>query len=83
MGKNDLTRKRLDQLFGAVGPKLEQHLSVVTPLQRRILTLRFGLSGERVHSLEETRAELELSYERLRQEEAEAFALIRRSTHDA
>jgi RNA polymerase primary sigma factor len=57
---------------------LSQRLSRVTPMQRRILRLRFGLDGATPHSLAQVEQELEIDKERIRLEEAEALRRIRR-----
>ncbi len=58
--------------------QLKAWLPLVTPLQRRILILRFGLEGEALHSSAEIEAELNLSHNRLREEEREVLRSIRR-----
>jgi DNA-directed RNA polymerase sigma subunit (sigma70/sigma32) len=57
---------------------LSQRLNLVTPLQRRILRLRFGLDGETPHSLAQVEQELQIDVERIRLEEADALQRIRR-----
>jgi RNA polymerase sigma factor (sigma-70 family) len=58
---------------------LEDQLNLLTPLQQRVLILRFGLNGERSRSMSEVGQELEIDEERIRQEEREALKRIRRA----
>ena len=52
---------------------LEELLSHLCERDRRILTLRFGLKGERPHTLKEIGKKFHLSKERVRQIETEAI----------
>jgi RNA polymerase primary sigma factor len=58
---------------------LQQLLEVLTARERRIITLRFGLGGEREHTLEEIGKHFELSRERIRQIEQVAIEKLRGS----
>ena len=58
---------------------LQQLLEVLTPRERRIIMLRFGLGGEREHTLEEIGKHFELSRERIRQIEQVAMEKLRGS----
>jgi RNA polymerase primary sigma factor len=59
---------------------LQQLLEVLTPRERRIIILRFGLGGEREHTLEEIGKHFELSRERIRQIEQVAMEKLRGSS---
>lgn len=56
---------------------LNVNLSNLSHLQQRIFSLRYGLNGEERHSLQEIQAELMLSVDRIRAEEAEVLVMIR------
>jgi RNA polymerase primary sigma factor len=58
---------------------LQQLLEVLTPRERRIIMLRFGLGGEREHTLEEIGKHFELSRERIRQIEQVSMEKLRGS----
>jgi RNA polymerase sigma factor (sigma-70 family) len=64
-------------------PRLSAAVSVslgrLPPRERQILSWRFGLEGERAHTLEEIGGKLGLSRERVRQLEARALARLRRA----
>jgi RNA polymerase primary sigma factor len=53
--------------------RLEQALSNLTPRERDVVKLRYGLSGERVHTLEELGKKFEVTRERIRQIELRAI----------
>jgi RNA polymerase primary sigma factor len=57
--------------------KLSRTLESLTPRERRIIELRFGLDDEYGRTLEEVGTELGLSKERIRQIEKEALAKLR------
>jgi RNA polymerase primary sigma factor len=57
--------------------KLSSTLESLTPRERRIIELRFGLDNEYGRTLEEVGTELGLSKERIRQIEKEALAKLR------
>jgi RNA polymerase primary sigma factor len=57
--------------------KLSRTLESLTPRERRIIELRFGLGNEYSRTLEETGTELGLTKERIRQIEKEALAKLR------
>jgi RNA polymerase primary sigma factor len=57
--------------------KLSRTLELLTPRERRIIELRFGLDNEYSRTLEEVGTELGLSKERIRQIEKEALAKLR------
>jgi len=61
--------------------KLSRTLELLTPRERRIIELRFGLGNEYSRTLEETGAELGLTKERIRQIEKEALAKLRHPSH--
>lgn len=68
----------------AAGEQLlrEQVLSVVNDLndrEKRIIKMRFGLDGDRPHTLEEVGAQFAVTRERIRQIEAKALAKLRRN----
>jgi RNA polymerase primary sigma factor len=55
--------------------------TTLTPRERRIIELRFGLDNEYSRTLEETGTELGLTKERIRQIEKEALAKLRHPSH--
>jgi RNA polymerase primary sigma factor len=57
--------------------ELGKTLESLTPRERRVVELRFGLGDERSRTLEEVGTELGLSKERIRQIEKEALAKLR------
>jgi RNA polymerase primary sigma factor len=61
--------------------KLSRTLESLTPRERRIIELRFGLGNEYSLTLEETGKELGLTKERIRQIEKEALAKLRHPSH--
>jgi RNA polymerase primary sigma factor len=64
--------------------EVERMLSTLTARQARILRMRFGLRGERPHTLKEVAARFGLTRERIRQIEREALRRLRhpsRSRH--
>jgi RNA polymerase primary sigma factor len=67
MGSIDETAKR----------RLEENLQYVTPLQRRVMVMRFGLLGESLLTMERVQDELEMTREEIRREEAGALKRIR------
>jgi RNA polymerase primary sigma factor len=60
--------------------RLQQLLEVLTPRERRIIMLRFGLGGEGEHTLEEIGKQFDLSRERIRQIEQGAMEKLRSSS---
>lgn len=61
--------------------KLSRTLESLTPRERRIIELRFGLGNEYSRTLEEVGTELGLTKERIRQLEKEALAKLRHPSH--
>ena len=61
--------------------ELSRTLESLTPRERRIIELRFGLGKEYSRTLAEVGAELGLSKERIRQIEKEALAKLRHPSH--
>jgi RNA polymerase primary sigma factor len=59
--------------------RLQQLLEVLTPRERRIIMLRFGLGGEGEHTLEQIGKQFDLSRERIRQIEQVAMEKLRGS----
>jgi RNA polymerase primary sigma factor len=57
--------------------RLQQLLNGLTPRERRVIMLRFGLGGEGEHTLEEIGKRFALSRERIRQIEQAAMAKLR------
>jgi RNA polymerase primary sigma factor len=57
---------------------LDTALAQLTDRERRVIELRFGLVGDRAHSLNEIGEELRVSRERVRQIEREAVGKLRR-----
>jgi RNA polymerase primary sigma factor len=60
--------------------RLQQLLEVLTPRERRVIMLRFGLGGEGEHTLEEIGKQFGLSRERIRQIEQVAMEKLRGSS---
>lgn len=58
---------------------VEEALQCLTPRERTVLRLRFGLGGSQPRSLQEVGEKLRVSRERVRQLEAEAIIKLRRS----
>jgi len=57
--------------------ELYNALNLLTPRERRILELRFGLDGNGVRSLEETSTEFDITRERVRQIEVKALRKLK------
>jgi len=57
--------------------QIDEVLSSLTPRERRVLQLRFGLEDGRSRTLEEIGQEFELTRERIRQIEAKALRRLR------
>uniref|UniRef100_UPI001865EDBE RNA polymerase sigma factor, RpoD/SigA family n=1 Tax=Nostoc sp. MG11 TaxID=2721166 RepID=UPI001865EDBE len=57
-------------------------LSLLTPIQREVIILRFGLDSDRELTLAEIGKRLDLSRERVRQIQVKAMNILRRSQHD-
>ncbi len=57
--------------------ELSKTLESLTPRERRVIELRYGLNDEYSHTLAEVGTELDLSKERIRQIEKEALAKLR------
>ena len=53
--------------------QLTSVLDILTPRERQVLTLRFGLNGENEHTLEEVGALFSVTRERIRQIESRAI----------
>jgi RNA polymerase primary sigma factor len=64
-----------------LGEELNRTLESLTPRERRIIELRFGLGNEYSRTLAEVGTELGLSKERIRQIEKEALAKLRHPSH--
>lgn len=60
-----------------LGKHLSEALRLLSPREQRILQMRYGLDGERIHTLSEVGAELGISLERVRQVQKAALAKIR------
>ena len=57
---------------------VEHLLNKLRPVERQIVTLRYGLEGEREHTLREIGEQLKISGERVRQIEKEIIIKLRR-----
>ncbi len=62
---------------GLLRKQLSEVLESLTPRERRIIEMRFGLNNERSQTLEEVGMELGLTKERIRQIEVEALRKLR------
>jgi len=58
--------------------EMDEVMQVLTPRERQVLTLRYGLAGEREHALKEIAAMMGVSAERVGQIESRALAKLRR-----
>ena len=68
----------LDQIaHGLLRDDLSEAMSHLTPRERSILRLRYGLEGETAHTLEQIGQRLSLTRERVRQLESEALKKLR------
>src|SRR3990172_8530611 len=56
---------------------LSKMLDTLTPRERKVIEMRFGLSGENSHTLEEIGADFEVTRDRIRQIEARALRKLR------
>lgn len=66
------------QLYNAVvGNAIQDVLNTLLPRERDVLNMRFGLNGEKPHSLEETGKHFNVTRERVRQIEAKALRKLR------
>jgi RNA polymerase primary sigma factor len=61
--------------------ELSKLLESLTPRERRVIELRFGLDDEQSRTLAEIGTELDLSKERIRQIEKEALTKLRHPSH--
>ncbi len=61
--------------------ELDGTLEALTPRERRVIELRFGLGSEHSHTLAEVGTELGLTKERIRQIEKEALKKLRHPNH--
>jgi RNA polymerase primary sigma factor len=60
----------------------EELLATLTPRERKILEMRFGINGKKEHTLEEIARVFALTRERIRQIEAKALSTLRRRSPD-
>jgi DNA-directed RNA polymerase sigma subunit (sigma70/sigma32) len=80
---DETTGSALDQIVWTdLERQTEAALECLTPREARIICMRYGVGGGRLHTLNEVGAAFTLSRERIRQIESKALAkLRRRSTH--
>ncbi|MBI5379168.1 MAG: sigma-70 family RNA polymerase sigma factor [Nitrospirae bacterium] len=64
----------------ALGDHVKEALRSLTPREEKILRMRFGLGGEREHTLEEVGRALSLTRERIRQLEIRALRRLKHSS---
>lgn len=69
-----LENQVLDQL---AKEEIEQILNQLKPREKEILTLRYGLAGEKVHTLEEVGKHFDITRERVRQIEKKTLEKLR------
>ncbi|KKP88563.1 MAG: RNA polymerase sigma factor [Berkelbacteria bacterium GW2011_GWA2_35_9] len=58
--------------------RISESISVLSPREQKILKMRFGLSGERTHTLEDVGREFGVTRERIRQIEAKALQRLQK-----
>ena len=63
--------------YSALKDAVKEAIDKLTERERRVIVLRFGLEGERAHTLEEVGQELGVTRERIRQVEANALRKLR------
>jgi len=56
---------------------IEQAMTVLNPRERTIIEMRYGLQGDRTHTLDEVSVEFKLTRERIRQIEVKALRKLR------
>ncbi|MBR3228995.1 RNA polymerase sigma factor RpoD [Candidatus Saccharibacteria bacterium] len=59
--------------------QLSEIISTLTDREQKIIRLRFGIGGGRLHTLEEVGAEFDVTRERIRQIEAKALSKLRKN----
>ena len=59
--------------------QLSEIIATLTDREQKIIRLRFGIGGDRPHTLEEVGAEFDVTRERIRQIEAKALAKLRKN----
>ena len=59
--------------------EIDKMLQSLTPKERRIIVMRFGLDGEEIKTLEEVGREFNVTRERIRQIEAKTLRKLRRT----
>jgi RNA polymerase primary sigma factor len=57
--------------------EIEKALDTLTPREKKILSLRFGLDGNEAHTLEQCANQFDVNRERIRQIEAKALIKLR------
>lgn len=78
-GKPKPMERVSDERFRQLQKQLLSILDKMQPQEREILSMRFGLNGEKCHTLEEVGQSFSISRERIRQIEAKAMVLIKRN----
>ncbi len=63
--------------FALMQEQLQEVLDTLTPREKKVLTLRFGLEDGRLRTLEEVGKEFNVTRERIRQIEAKALRKLR------
>ena len=79
MNKKEKQIEGYTRLCFAVGRYVYRPLSGLTPRMRKILSFRFGLEDGITHTLEEVGKEFGVTRERIRQMQAKALEIIKRS----
>lgn len=59
--------------------QLSEIIATLTDREQKIIKMRFGIGGERPHTLEEVGAEFDVTRERIRQIEAKALSKLRKN----
>lgn len=67
-------------LQGYVRRKIEDVLATLTPRERKVIVLRFGLSDGRPHTLEEVAQHMQVTRERIRQIEQKSLKKLKEPT---
>ena len=79
LSDNDLIPQDSIALKAAIPEKIKKALSILTPREKKILMMRFGIGYKASHTLDEIGRELNLTRERIRQIQEQALIKLRNS----